>query len=81
MMIPGTLRKLINSAERSLAALAERDSIVALQTQRFQGITPEASTSNHKDSSPTLSPSTSTGSSTPSGDDVRMVQQMHNNFM
>lgn len=81
LSIERTLRRLINSAERSLAALAERDSIVALQSQRFQGDAPEASTSTRRNTSPELSSSASAGSPTPSDEDGGMVQQMHNSFM
>lgn len=40
LSIERTLRKLINSAERSLAALAERDSLNALKEQRTQDQSP-----------------------------------------
>ena len=42
LSIERTLRNLINSAERSLAALAERDSLNAMKQQRTQNQTPAA---------------------------------------
>ena len=68
----GTLRRLINSAERSLAALAERDSILALQSQR-QG---EPSTGGPQGTP--LSSSSRTDSSTSIEEDNGVVQEMRN---